>query len=546
MSKSKNKNSYALFPELNNLRRALLEVQDDYAASKPKLNEAITALLPRDRSGVLDKISNVAATPLGKTVPEKVATQIRAFRAAIRDIDGGLRQDAGKRASLFQGSLDEDLIAAFEQPLIDGKDEVVRLSGELEGASFGTRAIDLAHERDIQAQLLHVGLNALLESIDLRHGGAEEDGPLSQGLARIGTELGALADIPAAKSIWTLLSNWTTRWQERPSYQAAIAGWLPFAYIEVSPPQNVDRYKIGDIIAQAKVKGGPITSAAHLSGRLPSGLEFDSASGAIVVADPKRLVPGSYSGITFEVKNERGFVNKLVIPSLELAYDEEAVYTLIPNLYLDQLGQNDLLAYPTDPDGKMVGAQVVEGRIPPGTRFDSTTGEFRVADPLRLKPGIYSLTIKTYDELGGESDHTLELAIQAPALAAVALFHANNPIPLPVVQGATVAYISVPNGYIVGAAVVSGTAPDGVRLTASGNIVVINPQAVQAGTYTFNVSITTSLGDVLNLPATLAFVTGSRTGTGTGTVGDTRTPGGLPNETLTPLDTPDLTKNTRK
>jgi hypothetical protein len=108
----------------------------------------------------------------------------------------------------------------------------------------------------------------------------------------------------------------------------------------------------------------------------------------------------------------------------------------------------------------------------------------------------------------------------------------------------TVAYISVPNGYIVGAAVVSGTAPDGVRLTASGNIVVINPQAMQAGTYTFNVSITTSLGDVLNLPATLAFVTGSRTGTGT--TGDTRTPGGLPNETLTPLDTPDLTKNTRK
>lgn len=511
---SKKKNAYALFPELNNLRRALLEVQGNYADSKPQLNEAISALAPRDRSGALDKISNTAATPLGKTVPEKVVTQIRAFRNAIRGLDGSLRQDANKRDSLFQGTLDEDLVASFATPIIDSKDEIVRIAADLENASFGTRAIDLRHELDTQVQLLNVGLNALFESIDLRHGEVAEEGGLVTALADLGTHIGELANVSAAASTWTLISAWIERWAERPSYQAGISGWLPFASISLSPPQNVDRYKLGDVLAQAHVSIGTIVSATLKAGRLPAGLEFSSSEGTIVVSDTKRLIAGTYSGITFQVKNDRGFVNTLTVNNLELTYDEEAVYTEIPNLFIDSLEAGDLLAYPTDPDGKMIGAQVVEGRIPSGTKFDGVTGEFRVGEKAKLKPGNYPMIIKTYDEKGGESEHALELTILAPAGATTATFHADDPIYIPVASTSTIAYVSVVNGYIVGTAILSGSLPEGVRHTPSGTFVAINPAAMLPGVYSFNMSITTSLGEVLSLTATLRLVTNTRTGGG--------------------------------
>lgn len=511
---SKKRNAFALFPELNQLRRALLEVQDDYAGAKPNLNAAIAALAPRDRSAVIDKISNNAATPVSKTVPEKVASQIRAFRGAIRGIDSGLRQDASTRDSLFLGNLDEDIVSAFQIPLLDGKNEVVQLAGELLTASFGSRAIDQRHELEAQVDLLHVGLNAFFESIDLRHGEIEEDGRLATSLKYIGGEFGELADIAAAKPIWALVGSWLQRWEERPSYRNCISGWLPFARIVLSPAQNVDRYKIGDVIASAQATAGSIIAARISAGRLPSGLEFNANDAAIVVKDPKRLVAGTYSGVTIEVENDRGYVNSLRIESLELGYDQEATYTLIPNLFLDTLSAGDLLAYPTDPDGKMVGAQVLEGRIPPGVSFDSVSGEFRVVDPVRLKPSNYPMVIRTYDEVGGESEHSIDLAILPPSTATTAVFHANDPIPLPVPNGSTIAYVSVANGYIVGAAVVSGAMPDGVRVSPSANIVVINSSAMAPGSYSFNLSITTSLGDVINLPAILNLAGGSRTVTG--------------------------------
>lgn len=526
---SKKKNVIALFPELNQLRRALLEVQDDYAGAKPNLNEAIAALAPRDRSAVIDKISNNAATPVSKTVPEKVASQIRAFRGAIRGIDGGLRQDSSTRDSLFQGNLDEDIVSAFQTPLLDGKNEVVRLAEELATASFGARAIDQRHELEAQVDLLHVGLNAFFESLDLRHGEIEEDGRLAISLKYIGGEFGELAEVTAAKPIWALVGSWLQRWEDRPSYRACISGWLPFATITLSPVQNVDRYRIGDVIASAKATAGSIVSSRISAGRLPAGLEFNAKEGSIIVKDPAKLVAGTYSGVTFEVENDRGYVNTLRIDNLELGYDQEAVYTLIPNLFLDTLEVGDLLAYPTDPDGKMVGAQVLEGRIPAGASFDSITGEFRVVDPVRLKPANYPMVIRTYDEVGGESDHVIDLTILPPSTATTAAFHANDPVPLPVANGNSIAYVSVVNGYIVGAAVVSGALPSGVRLTPSANIVVINSSAMVPGSYSFNLSITTSLGEVINLPAILNLAGGSRTGTG-GT--NTNTPVDAPGDLL--------------
>lgn len=525
---SKKRNAFALFPELNQLRRALLEVQDDYASAKPNLNAAIAALAPRDRSAVIDKISNNAATPVSKTVPEKVASQIRAFRGAIRGLDGSLRQDPSSRDSLFQGNLDLGIISAFQTPLLDSKNEVVRLAEELATASFGARAIDQQHELAAQVDLLHVGLNAFFESIDLRHGEIEEDSRLAFSLKSIGGEFADLAEVAAAKSIWALIGSWLLRWEERPSYRGCISGWLPFASITLSPVQNVDRYRAGDVIATAKATAGSIVASRISAGRLPAGLEFNAKDSSIIVKDPSKLVAGTYAGVTFEVKNDRGYVNTLRIDNLELGYDQEAVYTLIPNLYLDTLAAGDLLAYPTDPDGKMVGAQVLEGRIPAGTSFDSVSGEFRVVDPVRLKPANYPLVIRTYDEVGGESDHVIDLTILPPSTATTAVFHASDPVPLPVANGSSIAYVSVANGYIVGAAVVSGALPGGVRVTPSANIVVINSSAVLPGSYSFNLSITTSLGEVINLPAVLNLAGGSRTGTG-GT--NTRPPSDTPIDT---------------
>jgi hypothetical protein len=525
---SKKKNPHALFPELNNLRRTLLDMQDTFAGSKPKLNEALATLMPRERSKVIDKISATAATPLGKVVPTQVSAQMRAFRSAIRGIDNSLRDDSTKRSGLFQGELDGDIIKAFEQPLIDSKNEILRLSTELGAAAFGAKAIDMQHELDTHVQLLNVGLNAFLETLDLRQYAFEPGSSLDDSVTSIGNKIGELAEVAAARSTWALISAWISRWAERPSYRDKVAAWLPFAAIQLAPVQNVDRYKIGDVIASATTHNGKIARATLVAGRLPAGLEFSVAEGAIVVADPKRLIAGRYSGISFQVENERGFVNALTIPSLELGYDEEATYTLIPNLFIDTIEENALLAYPTDPDGKMVGAQVISGRMPAGTQFDSISGEIRVANKLRLRPGTYPLTIMTYDEIGGESTHEIELAIMAPAAISSATVHADNPIQLPVPAGEVIAYVSVANGYIVGTAVVSGAMPPGVRHNSAANFIVANPTVLVAGVYAFNLSLTTSMGEVINLPVQLHLVGNSRVTTGGNTV---------PTDILTPRDT---------
>lgn len=212
-------------------------------------------------------------------------------------------------------------------------------------------------------------------------------------------------------------------------------------------------------------------------------------------------------------------------------------------------GQNLLTA--ADADGTIVSATVVSGSLPAGVSLNPNTGELTVSDAslmtARLVAGptaqpaggpatalvssTTSFTVRTVDNLGGQTDTPISLTFNSDAAPSVSV--AQPKVLQQYANGDVLATYADPDGAITSATLDSGFLPAGTTLvtdaaSGTGRLVVSNASQLTPGTYTFAtrctdgscligvgvVSTTVSIGNSQTLPVELTAFAAARHGRG--------------------------------
>ena len=499
-------NKITVFPELNVLKRTLEEIQGTYTESKPQLAEALAPLKPKGKADLVDEFKPLAKNPLTKRTSTTLSKRMKALQEAMARVDADLADPKGL-ARMLQGEYDGELVENYGGVLNPGVDRIVKLSKELDAASYGTAALKLEHELKSEISLLSIGLNAFFEVMDLRPDIDTEDTILLDFVEELGKNLSGLGESAMLQDLWELVGSWITLFSNRSLYQDSLAYWLTVGEFELETPRNLDGYKKGDVLGRVNMKMGNIRSASMTRGRLPLGIEL-TTKGKLLVSNPDRLFAGTFRGLEMEIANDLGFKTNLPLGDLIFSEDLEATYSVRPPLKLTEAQEGMLLAYPTDPDGKLVGAQVTGGDFPPGIGFDTATGEFSVANVKRLKVGGYSLQVVTIDELGGETEHKITLVVEKGEKGIQFAFKSPGKFILPLKTGQSLGTVVASTGEVVGMALLQGLIPKGIRLMPDGRVTVIASRSLQPGDYEFQVSVTTSTKQTGTLTIKLSFEKG--------------------------------------
>lgn len=497
------KNNITLFPELNQLKRSLKDLQGSYSDRKPQLDEALKVLKPKSKADIVDEFKPLAKSPLSKRTPSRLSKRMKALKEVLGKVEKDLDEPDGQRR-LLTGEYDGDLVEHFAPVLKDSLERIKQLAEDQKGISYGSKSIQLKHEYDSEISLLNIGLNGLFETIDLRPDIETKDNVLFDFLSDYGNALGQLRDNEEMDEIWNLTSSWIGIYGGRTLYSDSLAYWLEVGTLELEPTRNLDSYKNGDVLGRINMQIGKLSSVSLVRGRLPLGLELTS-KGKIVVTSPARLFPGTFSGLEVLVENDLGFKTRLAVGDLIFTADLEATYSVRPPLKISDAKEGMLLAYPTDPDGKMDGALVTGGDFPPGIGFDTSSGEFSVANPKRLKEGTYEVSVLTIDELGGETSHDITLVIEGENSHLKLTFKSEGTFQLPLQTGMFLGTVVSSSGDVVGMALIDGKLPQGVGIDPKGGVRVNDDRILEAGVHTFQLSVSTSTGLVGNITIVLTF-----------------------------------------
>ena len=212
-------------------------------------------------------------------------------------------------------------------------------------------------------------------------------------------------------------------------------------------------------------------------------------------------------------------------------------------------GQNLLTA--SDADGSIVSASVVSGSLPAGVSLNPTTGALTVEDAslmtarpvagtlvqpasgpaTALVSSTTTFTVRTVDNLGGQTDTPISLTFNSDAAPSVNV--AQPKVLQQYANGDVLATYSDPDGAITSATLASGFLPAGTALvtdaaSGTGRLVVSNASQLTPGTYTFAtrctdgncligvgvVNATVSIGNSQTLPVELTAFAAARHGRG--------------------------------
>lgn len=473
--------SSAHFPEWGALRRTLREEQDLYTDSKPLLAAAVEGLLPTAPYAQLGGIEAKLPAPSTGAIHAEVATLLGRIRNAFAAVDQLFAQPEfrkdwveGNPASVedvFENFLDPNLV----QELASYLQATHALLQEL---PYGIQQLELQHAYARAAELLVTTMNGLFELLDHLPGEIESGLVLPALMDQLAGTFTSISAQSGLGEFRNLIANWASKWPLKPGLSTPVEGWLEVATLDMQPPFVIDRYAAGDTIASVRMRAGNLASVQVAKGKLPRGLRL-TGDGKILVDDPALLLEGIFGDIELAGTNDRGFSFTLTVPDIEFSYDNEATYVVLPPVTLAEYQDKMVLAFPKDVDGALVMAQVQTGKIPPGIRFNTETGEFTVARVGKLVAGTYALTVTTVDPKGGHTLHDIELKIGAEGGTADAIpVSVKLMAILPVTQGDRIGTLMVDGIGVVDAQVIRGSVPAGLAMDIFGTFSVTNPKLV--------------------------------------------------------------------
>ena len=87
-------------------------------------------------------------------------------------------------------------------------------------------------------------------------------------------------------------------------------------------------------------------------------------------------------------------------------------YEVAPSKFIDEYQTGDVLATPSDIDGRIIGAELIAGTTtPPGFSFNHENGVISVRDRFGLLPGTYNLRVRLTDSTGNVTELTVTITI---------------------------------------------------------------------------------------------------------------------------------------
>ncbi|QMU29747.1 isopeptide-forming domain-containing fimbrial protein [Adhaeribacter radiodurans] len=189
---------------------------------------------------------------------------------------------------------------------------------------------------------------------------------------------------------------------------------------------------------------------------------------------------------------------------------QPAVYTAIAARNVDSYTNGQSLATVVDPDGTIAAAEITSGTLPAGVAFNTTTGEFTVADRSLLAAGSYTFQVKTTDPMGGQSTPSVTITFLPDAEASAVVFTAKNFYDYK--NNDILATFTDDDGAITNTTLVSGPLPNGVTMP-DGHIVVNNRFLIRPGSYPITVRTLDAIGGTTEKSITL-IITQDRDGDG--------------------------------
>ncbi|QNF31507.1 DUF11 domain-containing protein [Adhaeribacter swui] len=215
------------------------------------------------------------------------------------------------------------------------------------------------------------------------------------------------------------------------------------------------------------------------------------------------------SEIEYDVNGGNNVVNTIFN---NVIVHQPAVYTIEPPRNIDSYTDNQSLATVADPDGAIRAAQIISGTLPPGVAFNTTTGQFTVADRNLLVPGSTTVQVRTSDNDGGQTTLSVTLTFLPDAEVGVTVFAAKNFYDYR--NGDILATFTDDDGPVVSTSVVSGSGslPNGLSMP-DGHIVVSNRFPLRPGSYPLTVRTVDQTGGITEKALTLV-ITADRDGDG--------------------------------
>lgn len=160
----------------------------------------------------------------------------------------------------------------------------------------------------------------------------------------------------------------------------------------VLPNLNVSNLQVGSLLAYPIDLDGAIAGAQLLSGDFPTGVEFDTRSGQFKVADPSRLIAGSYGIGVLTFDEGGGQTEHQITLNFQTGKSRNVSFVAESPFYISELEQLQVLGKIEVENGVVAGAAPLQGGIPPGCGL-SSLGVLVVERTEQLMMGTFSFPV---------------------------------------------------------------------------------------------------------------------------------------------------------
>ena len=157
----------------------------------------------------------------------------------------------------------------------------------------------------------------------------------------------------------------------------------------VLPDLNVAMLQAGGLLAYPIDLDGAISGAQLVSGNFPPGVDFDTRSGFFKVADPSRLVAGTYSLQVLTFDEGGGQSEHQITLALQAGRSRVATFVSESPFQLSEITPLQVLGKIEVENGIVAGAAPLQGGIPPGCGLTSL-GVLVAEHPEQLLKGTFS------------------------------------------------------------------------------------------------------------------------------------------------------------
>lgn len=390
----------------------LNDTQSTYKADKPLLGSRFVEARGAGFGGLVDFLENMLTNPDTGEIDPNFQQYLDTHRAITDMLDTEFA-DPAMRIMYKQGIMD----TAVQNVVGPARDQIIETinmyMGQIDDPNTPPIVVaQLQGGVQLFSMFLSVQLSILWYVINYDYQDTDIDNDQLWGdfFSTYTSFLSPLVNRTEMRVLFMQQAMYRGKFKDKPMLDNKVRAMFPNSIYEIHPSKNVAAYAAGDIVADLHIFAAGLVKAWAYKGCVPQGMHLDEATGQISVTDPTVLSPGTYCEIMIQVDDLFGD-NSVHTIDLVILEDIEAVYTVFPARPVGNYVADDSLAKPADQDAEIVSACIASGKLPAGSKFSTSSGTVSVADPLKLVPGSYALSILTRDETGGTttSDIVIDL-----------------------------------------------------------------------------------------------------------------------------------------